>query len=168
MNPLRPDTKPQSIALQLFVVKVLCRYHLAERICGFTFFPCQTNAHEDAPAISQMTSPSATKPLLLSVDQVQRMHLEEENHTRLMTASGVGSNYPSFPRTGHQGNLIANEILLVTSALEKRKNCFPSICLPKDLGSSLGVVCEDRSPVVCRYMYQRHVYLQITVFILKQ
>lgn len=82
MNPLREDTKPQSIVLQLFVVKVLCRHHLAERICEFRVFPCQINAHEDAPAISQKTSPSATEPLFLSVDQVQHIHLEEENHTR--------------------------------------------------------------------------------------
>lgn len=84
-----------------------------------------------------------------------------------MTASGVGSNYSSFLRTGRQGNLIANGVLRVTSASESRKNCFLSISLLKDLGSSLGVICEDRSPAVCKYMYQRYVYLQIIIFILK-
>lgn len=39
----------------------------------------------------------------------------------------------------------------MTSASESRKSCFPSICLPKDLGSSLDVICEDRAPEVCSY-----------------
>lgn len=31
---------------------------------------------------AQKTSPSATEPLFLPVDQFQHMHLEEENHSR--------------------------------------------------------------------------------------
>lgn len=151
MNPLRADTKPHSIVLQLSVVKVLCRYHLAQRNCGFTFFPCQPNAHEDAPALSPKDIPICHRAIIPACRSGSAYAFRGGNKMRLMTASGVGSNYSSFPRIGQQGNLSANGVLLVTSASESRKSCFPSICLLKDLGGSLDVICEDRAPVVCSY-----------------